>query len=172
MLLRLPFLTVTVGAVLLGSAFASWHTGQLNPLYFVLALVGSCFFHIATNVANDYFDFKSGADAVNVSGTTPFSGGSRMILEGFVPPGQALLVSIIFASLGSAIGLFLNFATEGNVVLIIGILAVIFVYGYNGIPLKLVNKGLGVDFRDLKHHKYKTCEQQDCSNPRKIPISK
>ncbi len=143
MLLRLPFMTVTIGAVLLGTAFATWDTGQFNILHFVLALIGSCFFHIATNVANDYFDFKSGADAVNVSGTTPFSGGSRMILEGFVPPNQALLVSIIFASLGSAIGLYLNFATGGNVVLIIGVLAVIFIYGYNGIPLKLVNKGLG-----------------------------
>jgi len=142
-LLRLPFLTVTVGAVLLGTAFASWDAGQFNALHFILALIGSCFFHIATNVANDYFDFKSGADAVNVSGTTPFSGGSRMILEGFVPPNQALLVSIIFASLGSALGLYLNIATKGNVVLIIGVLAVIFIYGYNGIPLKLVNKGLG-----------------------------
>jgi 1,4-dihydroxy-2-naphthoate octaprenyltransferase len=66
-----------------------------------------------------------------------------MIVEGLVPPNQALLVSIIFAFLGSAIGLYLNFSTEGHVVLIIGMLAVIFVYGYNGIPLKLVNKGLG-----------------------------
>jgi len=142
-LLRLPFLTVTVGAVLLGSAFACWHRGQFNTLHFILALIGSCFFHIATNVANDYFDFKSGADAVNVSGTTPFSGGSRMILEGFVSPDQALLVSIIFALLGSAIGLYLNFVTEANAILIIGMLAVIFIYGYNGVPLKLVNKGLG-----------------------------
>ena len=86
MLLRLPFLTVTIGAVLLGTAFASWDTSQFNILHFILALIGSCFFHIATNVANDYFDFKSGADAVNVSATAPFSGGSRMILKGFVPP--------------------------------------------------------------------------------------
>lgn len=143
MLLRLPFMTVTIGAVLLGTAFATWETGQFNVLHFVLALLGSCFFHIATNVANDYFDFKIGADAINVSKTTPFSGGSRMILEGFVPPRQALLVSIIFAFSGSAIGLYLNFATEGNAVLIIGVIAIIFIYGYNGMPLKLVNKGLG-----------------------------
>jgi 1,4-dihydroxy-2-naphthoate octaprenyltransferase len=142
-LLRLPFLTVTIGAVLLGTAFASWQTSQFNLLHFILAFVGSCFFHIATNVANDYFDFKSGTDAINVSGTSPFSGGSRMIIQGFVAPGQALLVSMIFALLGSAIGLYLNYATQGHVVLIIGILAVVFIYGYNGVPLKLVHKGLG-----------------------------
>ncbi|MBN1223257.1 MAG: prenyltransferase [Candidatus Aminicenantes bacterium] len=142
-LLRLPFLTVTIGAVLLGTAFAVWTTGQFRLLHFVLALLGSCFFHIATNVANDYFDYKSGNDAANVSGTTPFSGGSRMILEGFVSARQALAVSLIFTVLGSLIGFYLNFAVKGNAVLLIGFLALIFIYSYNGFPLKLVNKGLG-----------------------------
>ncbi len=143
MLLRLPFMTVTIGAILLGSFFAYHETGSFNVLHFVLALLGSCFFHIATNVANDYFDFKSGNDAANISATTPFSGGSRMVLEGLVKPGKALAISWIFAALGSIMGLYLNFATEGNVVLVIGILGLIFVYGYNGRPLQLVNLGLG-----------------------------
>lgn len=143
LLLRLPFLTVTVGAVLLGASFATWSSGRFHPWHFLLTLLGACFFHIATNVANDYFDFKSGNDAANISGTVPFSGGSRMLLEGFVSPGEALAVSLIFAFAGSIIGLYLNFATEGNVVLIIGILALLFVYGYNGFPLRLVNIGLG-----------------------------
>jgi 1,4-dihydroxy-2-naphthoate octaprenyltransferase len=142
-LLRLPFMTVTIGAILLGSFFAYHETGSINILYFVLALLGSCFFHIATNVANDYFDFKSGNDMANISGTSPFSGGSRMVVDGLVKPGQAFVVSLIFAVLGSAIGLYLNSVTEGNVVLVIGILGLIFVYGYNGLPLQLVNKGLG-----------------------------
>ena len=142
-LLRLPFLAVTLGAVFLGTAFAWWHSGQFNLLFFVLALLGACFFHIATNVANDYFDFKSGNDAANVSGMTPFSGGSRMILEGFVKPGKALAVSVIFALLGSAIGLYLNFSVKGNVILYIGVAALFFVYSYNGFPVRLVEKGLG-----------------------------
>ncbi len=143
MLLRLPFMTVTIGAVLLGSAFATWSTGHFHLVRFILTLLGACFFHIATNVANDYFDFKSGADAANISGTVPFSGGSRMLLEGFVSPREGLIVSLIFAAAGSAIGLYLNFVSEGNVILIIGILALLFIYGYNGFPFKLVNKGLG-----------------------------
>ncbi|NOR15316.1 MAG: prenyltransferase [Candidatus Aminicenantes bacterium] len=142
-LLRLPFMTVTIGAILLGSFFAYHETGSFNILHFVLALLGSCFFHIATNAANDYFDFKSGNDAANISATSPFSGGSRMVLEGLLKPGKALAISLIFAALGSFMGLYLNFATKGNVVLVIGILGLIFVYGYNGRPLQLVNIGLG-----------------------------
>jgi 1,4-dihydroxy-2-naphthoate octaprenyltransferase len=143
MLLRLPFMTVTIGAVLLGSAFATWSTGRFHLGFFILALLGACFFHIATNVANDYFDFKSGNDAANTSGTAPFSGGSRMLLEGFISPNEALAVSLIFAAAGSVIGLYLNFVSGGYVILIIGILALLFIYSYNGFPFRLVNKGLG-----------------------------
>jgi 1,4-dihydroxy-2-naphthoate octaprenyltransferase len=143
MLLRLPFMTVTIGAVLVGTSFATWSTGRFHLGHFILTFLGACFFHIATNVANDYFDFKSGNDAANTSGTAPFSGGSRMLLEGFVSPNEALAVSLIFAAAGSTIGLYLNFVSEGNVILIIGILALLFIYSYNGFPLRLVNKGLG-----------------------------
>lgn len=143
MLLRLPFLTVTLGAVFVGTSFAYHQTGNFHLFHFILALLGACFFHIATNVANDYFDFKSGNDAANMSGTTPFSGGSRIVLEGLVKPATALMVSLVFAALGSTIGLFLNFTLEGNTILFIGIAGLFFVYSYNGFPLRLVNKGLG-----------------------------
>lgn len=142
-LLRLPFMTVTLGAVFLGTSFAYWEIGRFHLLHFILALFGACFFHIATNVANDYFDFRSGNDAANKSGMTPFSGGSRMVLDGRVKPKTALLVSLIFAVLGSGIGLYLNFALEGNMVLILGLAGLFFVYSYNGFPVKLVDKGLG-----------------------------
>lgn len=143
LLLRLPFLTVTIGAVFVGTAFARWHQNEFDLLRFLLVLFGSCFFHIACNVANDYFDFKSGNDALNKNAITPFSGGSRMVLDGFVQPKEAMTVSIVFAVLGSAIGIYLNAISSGNFVLFIGIAALFLVYGYNGFPLRLVNKGLG-----------------------------
>jgi 1,4-dihydroxy-2-naphthoate octaprenyltransferase len=143
MLLRLPFLTVTLGAIFVGTSFAYWQTGSFHLFHFILVLLGACFFHIATNVANDYFDFKSGNDAANISGTTPFSGGSRVVLEGLVKPETALMISVIFATVGSAMGLFLNFTLKGNTILFIGIAGLFFVYSYNGFPLQLVNKGLG-----------------------------
>lgn len=143
LLLRLPFLTVSAGAVFLGTAFALWETGQFHLLHFILTFLGACFLHISCNVANDYFDYRSGNDASNKNALVPFSGGSRMVLDGFVKPGQALAVSFIFAVLGSAIGLYLNAVSEGNIILFIGLAAVFFVFSYNGFPARLVNKGLG-----------------------------
>lgn len=143
LLLRLPFLTVTAGAVFLGTAFAWWQTGRFSLALFFLTFAGACFLHIACNVANDYFDFKSGNDARNVNALVPFSGGSRMVLDGFVKPGEALAVSIVFACLGSAIGLYLNAVLEGNIILFIGLAALFFVFSYNGVPIRLVNRGVG-----------------------------
>jgi len=143
LLLRLPFLSVTLGAVFLGTAFAWWQTTQFNFFYFILVFFGACFLHIACNVANDYYDFKSGNDASNQNALVPFSGGSRMILDGFIKPGEALFISLIFVFAGSIIGLFLNVSREGNVILLIGLAAVFFTYSYNGFPVKLVKIGLG-----------------------------
>jgi 1,4-dihydroxy-2-naphthoate octaprenyltransferase len=142
-LLRLPFLVVSAGAVFVGTAFAWKNTGQFNLVFFLLTFLGACFLHIACNVANDYFDFKSGNDALNLSGMVPFSGGSRMVLDGFVKPREALKISFLFALFGSAIGLYLNAKSEGNVILFIGLAAIFFVFSYNGFPIRLVNKGLG-----------------------------
>lgn len=142
-LLRLPFLTVTLGAVFLGTSFAWWDMNRFNLALFLLTLIGASFLHMACNVANDYFDFKSGNDASNRNALVPFSGGSRMILDGFVSPGEALAVAIVFALLGSAIGLYLNKILEGNIILFIGLAAVFFVFSYNGFPVRLVNTGWG-----------------------------
>lgn len=142
-LLRLPFMTVTVGGVLLGASYAYFESTRFRVWPFVLSLLGACFFHIATNVANDYFDFKSGNDAANTSGTSPFSGGSRMLVDGMISPRKALAVSLLFAALGSAIGLYLNFTSTGNWILWIGAAGLFLVYSYNGFPLRLVNHRLG-----------------------------
>jgi len=143
LLLRLPFLVVTLGSVFVGTAFAWWYARQFDLVLFLLTMIGACFLHLACNVANDYFDYKSGTDAANVYAVAPFSGGSRMVLDGFVKPGEALAISIILAILGSAIGLYLNAVSAGNVILLIGVAALLLVFGYNGPPLKLVNLGIG-----------------------------
>ena len=143
LLLRIPFLTVTIASVFVGATFALFETKNFNIGLFFLTLLGASFLHLACNVANDYFDYKSGNDILNRSETKPFSGGSGMILEGFVKPNEALVISFILAILGSGIGLYLNYITKGNVILLIGITGLLLVYGYNSPPLNLVYKGLG-----------------------------
>ena len=50
---------------------------------FVLALSGIWAFHIGTNLINDYYDYVFRTDIVNKV-QTPFSGGTRVIVEGLL----------------------------------------------------------------------------------------
>ncbi len=73
-IIRAPFLVLTPACVLLGVGAAIWsgspiHWGQLALLF----LAAMCA-HISVNAFNEYFDFKSGLDALTRK--TPFSGGS------------------------------------------------------------------------------------------------
>jgi len=72
--MRLSFVILTPACVLVGLGTAVWSTGEVNYIYFTLALIGAIAAHISVNAFNEYFDFKSGLD--HRTHRTPFSGGS------------------------------------------------------------------------------------------------
>ena len=75
--------------------------------YFALSLAAGVSIHLGANIANDYFDHKSGNDEINKDYIRPFSGGSRMIQKGLLSPSEVLLGSLVFFALGVSIGLYL-----------------------------------------------------------------
>ncbi len=137
---RLPFLTATAIAVLLGTAIA-WKDGFLNLPLFLLTLAGVACFHIGTNVINDYFDFGSNADNVNLT-PTPFSGGSRVIQRGLLAPSSVRNLALLFYVTGAAIGLILV-AVRGAGVLALGTAGFLLGFLYTAPPFRLAHRGLG-----------------------------
>ena len=134
--MRVPFSTATIIPVVLGSVLA-WHdTAGFFWDRFWLALIGAILIHIGTNLANDYFDHLAGCDKVNTN-PTPFSGGSRVIQEGLITPRNILYVSLTSFIIGSAIGLYLNYLSGGNVILILGIIGVSLGFFYSAGPLRI-----------------------------------
>lgn len=138
---RPQFLIATAAPVAVGGAVA-FYNGQFNPILLLLTLLGLSAVHLALNVANDYFDALLGADYANKR-PTPFSGGSRAIVDGILKPQEArILYSALFAA-GSAIGVFLA-VTRGLIEVFALMGAGLFLsYFYTAPPVKLAYRGLG-----------------------------
>jgi 1,4-dihydroxy-2-naphthoate polyprenyltransferase len=83
---RPPFFVATLIPLFTGWLLA--RQAGLHPGRFLLVIVACFLVHLATNIANDYFDHLKGAD----SGDS--IGGSRVIQEGKISP-EALLRAII-----------------------------------------------------------------------------
>jgi 1,4-dihydroxy-2-naphthoate octaprenyltransferase len=100
---RPQFLILPVVLSFLGTCIA-WYYGPVNIGHAILAFVGLLFAHISVNVLNDYHDFKSGVDLATKR--TPFSGGSGMLPESLLKPGQVLRFGIISFIIATAIGIY------------------------------------------------------------------
>jgi 1,4-dihydroxy-2-naphthoate octaprenyltransferase len=146
--MRAPFLTGAIVPVILGTSVAWALNGVFFLDIFLLTLIAGMSIHIGANVANDYFDHRSGTDDINIEYVRPFTGGSRMIQRGWLTPREVFAESMIFFALGSSIGLYLAF-TRGIEILIIGIIGVGSGFFYTAPPFRLVNRGIGEVFIGL-----------------------
>ncbi|MFQ6060643.1 MAG: 1,4-dihydroxy-2-naphthoate octaprenyltransferase [Thermoplasmata archaeon] len=146
--IRAPFLSASILPILLGTAIAYARYGIFYWEYFLLALLGGIFLHIGANVVNDYFDYKSGTDNVNVEYTRPFTGGSRMIQKGLMSPREVLVEAMLFFTLGGVIGLYLAWV-RGIVVIILGIIGIFSGFFYTAPPVDLAKRGIGELFIGL-----------------------
>ena len=140
--IRAPFFTASAIPVLVGTALAWNMTGKFSLYKFILVLVGVPLFNAGTNLANDYYDHKTGNDDINTS-LTPFSGGSRVIQNGLIPAKHILIGSFLFFGLGSVIGLYLNAITPGNLVLYLGIFGLLSGFLYTATPVLIGYRGVG-----------------------------
>ncbi len=138
--LRLPFISVSVAAVVVGTAVAYYETKTLSWLYFILAVIGIVSFHSCADLLNDFFDHLSKNDEVNEK-LTPFSGGSRMIQNKLFSTTRTLVGAVFSFMITLGIGLYINSEISGNLVLYIGMGGAFLGIFYVGKPFKLANYG-------------------------------
>jgi len=131
-----PFsFTASIVPVVVGTACAAV-VGGASPLAFLLCLGGAVALQAGTNLVNDYYDHRLGADH---SGSL---GPSRVIQEGWLAPRTVLLAGIGFFVAGGAAG-FVLVGMAGWPILALGLVGVPLAYGYTAPPLKLAYRGLG-----------------------------
>ncbi|TFG27053.1 1,4-dihydroxy-2-naphthoate octaprenyltransferase [Candidatus Thorarchaeota archaeon] len=146
--MRAPFLTAAIVPIILGTVAAWSITGLFNWFWFLLTLIAGMSIHVGSNVANDYYDHKSGTDDINVDFVRPFTGGSRMIQEGLMTPREILTEALFFYVLGSILGIYLAIV-RGWFVLFLGLIGLLSGYFYTAPPLRLVSRGIGEIFIGL-----------------------
>ena len=138
----MPFSTATIIPIALGSVIAWYDINNFAWMRFWLALFGGLLIHFGTNLANDYFDHMSGCDEANPN-PTPFSGGSRVIQQGLIAPKNVLWASLFCFAIGISIGIYLNYLTGTNVVLILGLIGIFLGFFYTAKPFRIGYSSFG-----------------------------
>lgn len=139
---RPQFFTATIIPVILGSVIGWRAAAVFNWCYFWLCLIGIIFVHAGLDLANDYYDHKSGVDDINKT-PTPFSGGSRSIQKGLLSPKEVFTGAITCFIITVLIGLYLNYLSRGNIILILGVIGVFLAFFYTADPIRIGYTGLG-----------------------------
>lgn len=133
--IRVRTLPAAVAPVLVGSALA-WRDQAFKPMAAGLCLGFALLIQIGTNFANDYFDFRKGADGPNRLGPR------RVVAAGLVAPEvmRRAMLGVFAAAFLLGLGLL---PWGGPALLVIGVASVVCGLAYTGGPWPLGYHGLG-----------------------------
>ncbi len=129
--------TLPAGAVpvVLGSALAAVD-GRFRLLPAFVALICALGIQVATNFINEIYDFRKGADTAERLGPT------RTVAAGIISEKTMIRVSGSLAGGVFLLGLYLV-SIAGWPILLIGLLSLLFAWGYTGGPYPIAYSGLG-----------------------------
>lgn len=135
-LARFKFLLYNVLPVGLGASVAVHMGVPLDLRWYAVAQVFAWVVHVMTHYCNEYFDLE--ADRANVY-YTPWTGGSRALVDGLVKPETSLAASFVLWT--AALGLVVAMPTWQSRVL--GAVTVTLAWFYTAPPLRFNYRGLG-----------------------------
>ena len=139
--LRAPFFTADIVPVLFGAALVWWMVAPPNLSLVLLTMLGAILLNAGTNMINDYFDYKSGGDAINQA-RTPFNGGTPFLIEGILDPKKVFIAGLLCFGLGGTIGFYLAW-TISWWILPIGVVGALLGYLYVAPKINLAGRGVG-----------------------------
>jgi 1,4-dihydroxy-2-naphthoate octaprenyltransferase len=127
-------LPAALSPVIVGAA-AAGGDGVFIALPALAALAGALLLQIGVNLANDYFDFKSGIDQPDRKGPL------RVTQSGLIPPGQVRLAMALTLAAAALVGVYLV-ARGGTPILVVGVAAILSALAYSGGPWPLASHGV------------------------------
>lgn len=140
--MRAEFLPASLLPMAVGSLLGARQTGHMDWGLLGWTAVGVALLHVSANVANDYFDYRSGNDAINTDFIRPFTGGSRTAQAGLISPAGLLVLALVCAALSLGPALYLA-ARVGPWVLVLGAFGAASGWLYTAPPIRLAARGWG-----------------------------
>lgn len=128
-------LPASASPVLLGCALA-YYDGAFDVVPALLCFLVALFAQVASNFANDYFDFKKGADGEGRLGP------ERAVAQGWITPKAMLAGTFVALGLACLFGLLLVCFADWRLIGV-GIAVAIGVLAYSAGPFPLAYNGLG-----------------------------
>ena len=128
-------LVAAAAPVLVGSGLAAFHA-RFSVLPALATLTGALLIQVATNLANDYFDFVRGTD------TSERVGPVRVTQAGLLSPSAVLGGMLAVICVAVVVGLYLV-VVGGWPILVVGVVSLLLAVAYTGGPYPLAYHGLG-----------------------------
>lgn len=124
-LMDIKTLVAGIIPVILGSIYSIYAFGKCNVGFLILLAVAMILVQSATNMINDYFDFKRGADSER-------KGHEKALVSGESTPKKVLQIIIIYLFIAIGIGVFIASQTSFNILLVAfigGIILILYAFG-------------------------------------------
>jgi len=115
----------SIAPVLFGATYALGYESKFSILKFILFLLACLLIQAATNLFNEYYDYKHGLDKVDSEGI------SGSIVKGNLSPKEVMVGALVLYALAFGFGLILTFMTSVYV-LLVGLVCMLAGYFYTG----------------------------------------
>lgn len=139
---RMKVMPVILIPILLGAAGAYVWNGELHPLLLLIALIGGGAVHLFSNMINDLWDYKNGADEAAKSTDGAISTNSGYLTNGVWSVRQFAAVTWGLFGIAAACGILLA-VLAGPMVIGFAALGGLIAYFYVAPPIKLGYRGKG-----------------------------
>ena len=115
----------SIAPVLFGATYALGYESKFSILKFLLFLLACLLIQAATNLFNEYYDYKHGLDKIDSEGI------SGSIVKGNLSSREVMVGALVLYALAFVLGLILTFITSFYV-LLVGLVCMLAGYFYTG----------------------------------------
>ena len=115
----------SIAPVLFGATYALGYESKFSIFKFILFLLACLLIQAATNLFNEYYDYKHGLDKADSEGI------SGSIVKGNLSPKEVMVGALVLYVLAFGLGLILTFMTS-IYVLLVGLVCMLAGYFYTG----------------------------------------